>query len=799
MRDLRFGNKGATRIWRLTAGVRVLKNPAGLRPAYRLLPTAFCLLLTASWLLPSAHWLLAQQPSPQTAGQGQDFVIKTQTNLVLVDVRVWDKSGNPVTDLKPEDFRVYEDGARQRLSSFSVEKIAQLAAATADNAPPPTIDLAKLSPNAPQEQVLKVLQDRRLMVLFFDLSSMQVDDLMRALKAADHFVDAQMTPADLVSVVTYSSNLRVAQNFTNDRDQLDAVLKSIQSGESTSLAEAGSEGEAGGTNASGQEIVAQDVSAAFTPDETEFNIFNTDEKLAAIESLAQMLRGVPGRKSVIHFSSGLQRTGVDNQAQLRATEDAANQANVSLYTVDARGLVALPPGGDATSASPAGTALYSGSAASSQVTSLLDTRETLASLSADTGGRTFYDTNDFSQAFQRIQADNSTYYLLGYSPSNTRSDGRFRRIRVEVDRPGVRVQARPGYFAPKGFRQFTREDKEMQLQQAMELDTPFVDLPMAIAADYFRQTDGKYYVVLSSKIPGAALSFLQKSATHQTEFDFAWRATDASGRTAAALRDTLPVKLDPESYQQVLGGNILYQGGFVLPAGKYRLKVVARENQSGRVGTFEQPLVLPEIGRSALALSSVVVSNQLQGSSSGNRTGKRGANPLKLGDRSILPSVTRVFRTNQNLYVYLQSYNGGPAQSASGDAKAVGPSRARPEQTGAGSGGTRLGQTGGPAQNTTENSKGGEVNVPASPPSFALVFFRGGVKISEAGPFPGKLDNSSRSQVSYFVQLPLKKFPPGRYWMQVNVLDPSADRVAFARIPLAIMKAPAGGPAGSGM
>ena len=125
-----------------------------------------------------------------------------------------------------------------------------------------------------------------------------------------------------------------------------------------------------------------------------------------------------------------------------------------------------------------------------------------------------------------------------------------------------------------------------------------------------------------------------------------------------------------------------------------------------------------------------------------------------------------------------------PAKSAS-DSKAVGPSETRPEQKG------------GPAS-LSQGSKGGQSIVPASPPLFALVFFRGGMKISEAGPFPGKVEGSSGSQGSYFVQLPLEKFPPGRYWMQVNVLDSSADRVAFARIPLAIMKAPTGGAPGAG-
>ena len=122
--------------------------------------------------------------------------------------------------------------------------------------------------------------------------------------------------------------------------------------ESSNLAANGSVGAAGATDASGQEMVTQDVSDAFTPDETEFNIFNTDEKLAAVESLAEMLRGVPGRKSVIHFSSGITGTGVENEAQLMATTAAANQSNVSLYTMDTRGLMAMPPGGDATRRQP---------------------------------------------------------------------------------------------------------------------------------------------------------------------------------------------------------------------------------------------------------------------------------------------------------------------------------------------------------------------------------------------------------------------------------------------------------------
>ncbi len=710
---------------------------------------AIGLLLGACAALPLAWAQLPPMPGPEGTPQ-QPFVVTTQTNVVLVDVRVLDKSGKPVTDLKEADFRILEDGVPQKITSFSLENVARLAQATGASERPAVIDLAKLPRNVTPAEVV---QDHRLLVLFFDLTSLPSDDLNRALKAATDFVNARMTPADLVAIATYTSSLRVLQDFTNDHDALDKVLRAIRVGEESSyLSQAGTEGEAGGTDASGQEIVTQDVSAAFTPDETEFNIFNTDQKLAAIESLSRMLRAVPGRKSVIHFSSGIERTGIENQAQLRATVDAANQANVSLYTLDSRGLVALPPGGDASTASPSGTAIYSGQAVASQVSSLQGSRETLASLAADTGGRTFYDLNDFAPAFERVQEDNSSYYLLGYTPSNRRSDGRFRRIRVEVDRPDLKVDARPGYFAPKNFRQFTREDKELQLQQAMDLEQPFVELPFVVDTAYFRKNDKKYEVLLAAKIPGSAVSFLRKSGKHQTEFDFAWRVTDSSGRVVGGLRDTLPVRLEGDAYDLVLSGNILYEGEMELPPGNYRLKAVARENESGKIGTFEQPLNIPALNNTGLELSSVVLSNEVknvaQSMQSGSRRGRdRKTGLLAVGSRSILPSVTRVFRNNQTLAVYLESYAGKPAASE------------RPTGNG------------------------------ASPsPSVALVFFRGGRKFAEAGPFPAKVEKSASEKAVYFVQIPLEKFPAGRYTLQANVIDPGLGRVAFARIPMAIVR-----------
>ncbi|MGH9434126.1 MAG: VWA domain-containing protein, partial [Terriglobia bacterium] len=692
----------------------------------------------------------ASQPFPLTGFQQGGFTLRAQRNEVLVDVRVYDKKGNPVANLKESDFQVSEDGAPQKINSFELENVDRLLQAQATSGPPAVIDLSHIPPGT---QVKSIIQNHRMIVLFLDLTSMQVDDLMRALNAATNFIQKQMTPADLVALVTYTSDLRVIQDFTNNRTLLEKALKAVEVGNSNDLATAGSVGAAGGADASGNTIVTQDTSEAFTPDETEFNIFNTDEKLAAIESLSDMLSGIPGRKNVIQFSSGIEQTGIENQAQLRATIDAANRADVSLYTVDARGLVALPPGGDATSSSPSGIGIYTNQALSSQVNDLHNGRETLASLATETGGRTFYDMNDFSQAFKDVQTLNTTYYLLGYTPTDTGSDGRFRHIRVTVDVAGLKIQGRPGYYAPKNFRQFSKEDKEAQLEQAMDLDSPFVELPLAVEASYFLRPDKKYDVVLAAKMPGSAISFLQKSGLHRTVFDFAWRATDPSGHIAAALRDTLPVKLENTAYQQVVSGNILYEGGFVLPPGKYKLKAVVRENESGKLGTFEEPLGLPAVGGPNLEISSVIVSNQLQdGSARGAkkvREGKKSADePLVMGNRSVLPSVTRVFRTDQSLYVYLQSYL-AQSRAPSPEGK-----QARPEN-------------------------GGEQRqIAAMPSQFALVFFRGNIQVLEAGPYPGRVEKSGEQTATYFTEIPLEKFPPGRYWMQVNVLDPLAGKVA---------------------
>ncbi len=285
----------------------------------------------------------------------QKGAIRAAVDLVEVDAQVTDRDGKPIKGLRQDQFTVSEDGKDQKISSFEyndVEKI-ETAGGGADAAPV-TISIAGV---AQPETLRPIVRDHRLIVLFFDLTSLQPEDLERSTDAAKKFISQQMTAADLVGVVAYGNQLRVVSDFTTDRDLLDRSVDALLPGKESALAAL-----ADAAAQNGEDTVTQDTGAAFTADDTEFNVFNTDSKLIALESLTDLLREIPGKKSVLQFTSGITQTGEENRMQLRATTDAANRANVSIYTVDSRGLMADVPGGDASTASASGNSLYSGSA-----------------------------------------------------------------------------------------------------------------------------------------------------------------------------------------------------------------------------------------------------------------------------------------------------------------------------------------------------------------------------------------------------------------------------------------------------
>ncbi len=678
-------------------------------------------------LLASA--LPAQQPA-QTP-----YTLKARSEVVLVNVTARDKKGALVRDLTADDFTVTEDGKQQKVTSFDLEN-TDAAPETAAGPEQTTVltlpkPLAEAKPAEVQPQQPSALKDRRLLILFFDLSAMQPDEIDRSLTAAQKYIDQQMAPADLVSVVSLGSTVRLEQDFTSDRALLKQALGRLNPSSGAGFEE-GSTGTTEGT---------PDTGAPFTADDTEYNIFNTDRRLEALRTVAAAVSRIDQKKSLIYFSSGMDRTGIENQSQLRAAINAAVRSNLAIYTLDIRGLQALVPGGEAQSASLRGTAPYSGRATQNALNSNFTTQETLVTLAGDTGGRAFLDSNDFGQVFKRVQEDTATYYMLGYHSSNPARDGRFRRIVVQVKRPGLKLEYRRGYYAPADFQHATRADRELQLDEELASDLPTTDLPVYLATGYFRLADNKFFVPISLVVPGSEIPFTRGGDQDKATLDVIGAVTDGSNRRPiSSLRDT--VKFNVAGAQEVRRKNVQYNSGFVLPAGKYHLKFVVRENQSGRLGSFETDLIVPELKTVPLKMSSVVLASQLQPAAAK----RRNESPLIRDGSELIPNVTHVFSSGQHLYLYYEVYD--PARQTAGK--------------------------------TAEKQQ--DIRVLTN-----VAFFSGKVKTYETPLVEAQQLNAPDRKAAVFqLDVPLTSLKPGFYTCQVNVIDDAAGRFTFPRLALLV-------------
>ncbi len=703
--------------------------------------------------------LLAGQPlcahdssaarSPQTPQKSYTF--STTANIVIVNVSVIGHDGKPIETLTKNDFQVYEDGKLQTLQSVDLQRL--------DAKVMPTFQSADTEPHPPEpkgynpddeknkKKSVAKFQDRRLIAFFFDMSSMQPADQIHARDAAVKFVKTQITASDLVSILVYGSSLQTLLDFTGDRDLILTTLDKLRIGDSSENASMGDTG-----------ADAQDISGSFVADDTEFNIFNTDQKLASLEDAARQLGRFPEKKALVYLSSGVQKTGVENQSQLRATVNVAVRSNVSFYPIDVRGLSTQIPGGDASQATLVGSNLYSGAGQQSLRNNFDNQQETLSTLAEDTGGKALLDSNDLTEGIKQVQKDIGTYYILAYASTNTTQDGRYRKITVKLS-PQIaalkpKLDYRQGYYGPTTFARLSGSDKESQLQTALESDNPVTDLPLAVEVDYFRLAKDKYFVPISARIPGSALVMKGKGSKQATELDFIGQIRDARGRAAAVVRDTIPIKLSSDVASTVQHKQIQYDTGFTLPAGKYTLRFVARENGEGKAGTFEAPFVIPDLSSgTALRLSRPIFSNQREPVKEQIATAEKDKklikqNPLINAEgQKIVPNITRAFRTGQNLMVYLEVYDPTIPESM------------------------------------PENFRVAGVMV-------NLAFYSGDKKVFQSATVrAGRISPDRPGVLPVNLQIPVSKLEPGKYICQLNVIDEFGKKFAFPRTSLAVLAA----------
>jgi len=588
---------------------------------------------------------------------GQNVTFTTGTQLVVEAVVVTDKKGNPVEGLTAKDFTITENGVPQEIRVFDHQNLPQTpGAAPAESAPEPIHIYDKLGRTKilPEVAGNARYKDRRLLALYFDMSAMPPADQLRALAAAEKFVRTQMTPADLLAILRYSGGaVDVLQDFTSDHDRLLSILQTMIVGEGQ------------GMDYSTDDASSPDTGAAFGQDDSEFNIFNTDRQLSALQTAANMLGQLSEKKSLIYFASGLRLNGLNNQAQLHATINAAIRAGVSFWPIDARGLVAQAPLGDATMGSPGNAGMYSGAAALAVTTGLQQSQDTLYALATDTGGKALLDYNDLAKGIVQAEQSVSSYYILGYYTTNTAQDGKFRRIKISLSGGLVAsLDYRQGYFAGKQFSKFTAADKERQLEDALMLPDPITELTIAMEVDYFQLNRAEYFVPIVVKIPGRELALAKRGGAERTLIDFIGEIKDNYGTTITNVRDKVDIRLSDATAAELAKRPIEYDAGFTILPGKYTIKFLARDAETGRIGTYQTAFVIPNLNKEEkrIPISSVVLSSQRVDLKDALYNAVKGkdrsetANPLVRDGTKLIPSVTRVFSKGRDMYVYLQAY-----------------------------------------------------------------------------------------------------------------------------------------------
>lgn len=699
------------------------------------------LALSASATLPASAQVTGQNKPVGDANQAP--TIHVTTRLVIESVSVKDKKGNPIEGLTAKDFAVTEDGVRQTVKICEYQKLPETPAALP--ATPPAEENIKIYNHLARTQIAPEAtgqikyKDRRLLALYFDMYAMPPADQIRALSNAEKFVRTQMTSSDLLAILRYNgASVDVLQDFSDDRNHLLSILETMVVGEGQGGAE------------SADDDSSSDTGAAFGQDDSEFNIFTTDRELSALQTAAESLGRLNEKKLLIYFASGLTLNGVDNQAQLHATEDAAIRAGVEIWTVDARGLVANGPMGDATMGSPGGQAMYTGGSANALSSRFEKSQDTLYAVATDTGGKALLDNNDLSQGIVQAQRSLSDYYILGYYSQNQALDGKFRKVKVTLTSGlAANLDYQQGYFGDKVWGKFNAADKERQLEDALMQGDPWTDLTIAMEINYFKLNRAEYFVPVMVKIPGRELALAKKRGVEHTVIDFVGEIKDDfGGTTVTNIRDHRDIKLSDETAEQLARSPIEYYSGYTLLPGKYTIKVLARDDDTGRIGTFQTSFVIPNLNKETqrVPISSVVLAGQrvenkdaISNIASAKEQVKQdAADPLMQNGAKLVPSVTRVFSKGRSLYVFLQAYQGA----------------------------------------TT-----------APQPLIAYVsLYQGQSKVFEsqplqAAPLPGAKPDAT--PINFKVDL--NQLPPGKYDCQVTVLDPAGQKGAFWQAPILLV------------
>lgn len=573
----------------------------------------------------------AQQPPPAPKEPG--LVVRVTTRMVLVDAVVLDKKGNPVKGLKADDFKVTEDGVGQRIASFS-ERNSDIA----NSAPPPVLP-PHVTTNRPAATQVNA-ENGTVAVLLLDGVNTPAQDQMYVKQQMLEFLARQYDPNTKLAVIALSDKLTVLQNFTQDPRLLRAALdrylartpaqarnggqmdtpsasmtvptvnlpSQAKGGPTSSGSDPGLPATlaAGGSSAS----IFEDIAYMMDRFERESENFARDTRisttLSALEQIARFMSGQSGRKVLLWFSTGFpfsvvgdspsaMEAGRDYGDQIRRTINLLNDAHVATYTIDAGGLVPSSLGDVSLSGRDADGKVHLGidanRALSGESFERFSTHDALETIARDTGGRYFGNNNDLNGAIQSALRESSSYYMLGYYPSNKKWTGKFREVKLHIDRPGLQLRYRRGYFAvnPTDWRKDNGEHTLTAALTANSLPSTEVTF-MARALPPQPDSD----TVVEFLVDPSTLSFETEAGNyHHSTLQFEVQAFSSEGKLVKAEVQTAEASLPQPTYERVLKQEVPMSVPIRLAPGKYILRLGVRDNQTGLFGTADLALEVP--------------------------------------------------------------------------------------------------------------------------------------------------------------------------------------------------------------
>jgi len=690
-----------------------------------MLPSAAALALAFVASLPGE----AQVPPRQTP----DLLVPVSTEVVRIDVVVTDKSGRPKQGLVQESFVVLEDGQPQRIAQFEAFVAAPPAPARATPATPGAGD-------GDEEPPARTIPPRRYLVLAVDDVHMEAGNLLRIKKALDRFLEREVGPEDRIALVTTSGTSGLYQEFTDDRDALRRSVERLsvqdRTVESTSRipyiteyqAEQIERGDREALRVAVEEILQagqfQDAGSAEVEAKSAARRVWADSMNSArltLETLDTVVRGLSdlrGRKVVALVSDGFVAgltTSSSAAFDIRRITDASTRAGVVIYALDTRGLVATSPGRSASSRMPMLTSTF-GARDQMMRESEHATRDAMNALAADSGGFLVQGTNDLRAGLRRILSDTETYYLIAYEPTNTRRDGAFRKVEVRLpELRDARIRARRGYFAPDDRK---RSASGPPLAAALTSLAPLTGIPVRLSADFVSVDAAGPRMVVSSHVDLSGVPFVRANGRHLATVDTTATVFDESGAVVGSLAaERAALDLTDASYEEAIKRGLQYQKAFPVKPGRYRVRVAAREDGEGRLGTASQWVQVPDLAEGKLTLSSLFLLR------------KEGDGSPSLRDAQAL----RRFRRGETLYVQHFAYN--PGRDASGAASLL----------------------------------------------TQAEIWRGGVLLASTAPESMPTGERDLAPVAYTTGINLAPFGPGDYEVRIVVTDRNATEMASRR------------------